>query len=130
MVKRNSLATKLDHFTRCQYTTCRELLKCICKNKCQAKCRCRKAGLSCTALCSCGSKCRSPDTESYNIVHHLKEVPLRLRCKQLMSILSQRCHNNQLIYLKLLKVNILTFFNEYNLVITLLHCESLSPYSP
>ena len=64
------------------------------------------------------------------IVHHLKEVPLRLRCKQLMSVLSQRCHNNHLIYLKLLKVNILTVFNEYNLVITLLHCQSLSPYSP
>ena len=45
-------------------STCRELLKCSCKNNCQAKCRCQKAGLSCTALCSCGSKCRSPDTES------------------------------------------------------------------
>ena len=37
--------------------TCRELLKCSCKNNCQAKCRCPKAGLSCAALCSCGSKC-------------------------------------------------------------------------
>jgi hypothetical protein len=54
---------ELDHFTSAS-TTCRELLKCSCKNIYQAKCRCPKAGLSCTALCSCGSKCRSPDTES------------------------------------------------------------------
>ncbi|KAK0052038.1 Pinin [Biomphalaria pfeifferi] len=34
--------------------TCRELLKCACKKECRSKrCKCNKAGLKCTALCSC-----------------------------------------------------------------------------
>ncbi|KAK0044996.1 Pinin [Biomphalaria pfeifferi] len=34
--------------------TCPELLKCACKKECRSKrCKCNKAGLKCTALCSC-----------------------------------------------------------------------------
>eukprot|EP00111_Clytia_hemisphaerica_P022859 TCONS_00067280-protein len=33
---------------------CQELIKCGCKKMCGARCKCKKAGLSCTELCQCG----------------------------------------------------------------------------
>merc|ERR1712082_124497 len=38
---------------------CRELLKCGCKAEplCSRKCRCKDAGLPCTALCQCAGNC-------------------------------------------------------------------------
>jgi hypothetical protein len=38
-------------------TTCRDLLKCNCKSNCAKKFRCRKAGMDCIELCSCGGNC-------------------------------------------------------------------------
>ena len=35
----------------------RELLRCGCQKGCRNACRCRKAALKCTALCSCGGDC-------------------------------------------------------------------------
>ena len=41
-------------------STCQELLKCGCKKGCQGKrCKSRKAGLLCTALCKCSDDCAS-----------------------------------------------------------------------
>ena len=34
-------------------TICKELLKCGCKTKCKNRCKCAKASLKCTDLCSC-----------------------------------------------------------------------------
>ncbi|XP_071792576.1 uncharacterized protein [Asterias amurensis] len=41
-------------------SVCRELLKCGCQThpQCSRNCKCRKAGLSCTALCKCGGSCQ------------------------------------------------------------------------
>ncbi len=38
---------------------CRELIKCGCRsdNPCRGNCKCRKANLKCTTLCSCGGRC-------------------------------------------------------------------------
>ena len=33
--------------------SCRQLIKCGCKKECKSHCRCTKASLNCTALCSC-----------------------------------------------------------------------------
>ena len=38
--------------------TCYELIHCGCKKGCRAQCKCCKASLSCTALCSCGGNCQ------------------------------------------------------------------------
>ena len=37
--------------------SCQELIKCSCKTKCSGRCKCRKAGLSCTELCICTVGC-------------------------------------------------------------------------
>ena len=36
---------------------CRELIRCGCKKGCRGRCKCQKAALECTALCSCGGLC-------------------------------------------------------------------------
>ena len=36
---------------------CNELIKCGCKNACRGLCKCTKANLPCTALCSCNGNC-------------------------------------------------------------------------
>ena len=36
--------------------TSRELVRCGCKKGCKGRCKCKKAGLKCTALCECGGK--------------------------------------------------------------------------
>ena len=36
---------------------CRELIKCGCKKRCQGRCKCKKANLLCTELCSCSGDC-------------------------------------------------------------------------
>ena len=36
---------------------CYELFSCNCKKACRGLCKCAKASLNCTALCSCGGKC-------------------------------------------------------------------------
>ena len=36
---------------------CQELLRCGCKKGCKQNCKCCKAGLKCTALCSCHGEC-------------------------------------------------------------------------
>ena len=41
--------TSLEPISKC----CRELTKCGCKMECGGRCKCKKAGLHCTALCSC-----------------------------------------------------------------------------
>lgn len=37
--------------------SCYELLCCGCKKGCQKRCKCKKAGLQCTALCKCEGEC-------------------------------------------------------------------------
>lgn len=37
--------------------TCYELIHCGCKKGCSARCKCKKAALKCTALCSCSGDC-------------------------------------------------------------------------
>ena len=37
--------------------SCSELLKCGCKQLCNNRCKCKAAGLQCTALCYCGGLC-------------------------------------------------------------------------
>ena len=39
--------------------SCNELIKCGCKleKDCRGRCKCAKAALSCTALCTCGGQC-------------------------------------------------------------------------
>lgn len=37
--------------------SCRELISCGCKMGCVKNCRCKKASLTCTALCACGGAC-------------------------------------------------------------------------
>ena len=37
--------------------TCYELIKCGCKTTCRGRCKCSRAGLSCTGLCNCGGNC-------------------------------------------------------------------------
>lgn len=37
---------------------CFELVKCSCKTKCSARCRCKKQSLPCTELCGCGGGCK------------------------------------------------------------------------
>jgi len=36
---------------------CYELVSCQCKKGCVKRCRCKKAGLQCTALCACEGEC-------------------------------------------------------------------------
>ena len=36
---------------------CQELVKCGCKKKCEARCRCKSSSLNCTELCYCGGDC-------------------------------------------------------------------------
>ena len=36
---------------------CHELLSCRCKKGCVKRCKCKKAGLDCTALCACEGEC-------------------------------------------------------------------------
>ena len=36
---------------------CRELIRCGCKKGCRGRCKCQKAALECTALCTCGGLC-------------------------------------------------------------------------
>ena len=42
---------------------CQELVKCGCKAErgCKGRCKCLKAGMSCTALCKCGGECERED---------------------------------------------------------------------
>ena len=37
--------------------SCQELVQCGCKKGCQGRCSCTKAGLRCTALCTCTDDC-------------------------------------------------------------------------
>ena len=37
--------------------TCYELISCGCKKGCRTNCKCKKAGLECTALCKCEGEC-------------------------------------------------------------------------
>ena len=37
--------------------SCRELIRCGCKQRCTGRCKCVKASLLCTALCLCGGDC-------------------------------------------------------------------------
>ncbi len=37
--------------------SCQELVKCSCKKGCTSRCKCVKAALECTYLCSCGGEC-------------------------------------------------------------------------
>ena len=39
--------------------SCRELIKCACKGNFTGRCKCKKANLPCTQLCSCGGQCGS-----------------------------------------------------------------------
>ena len=46
--------TTMEPISKC----CRELTKCGCRADCSGRCKCKKAGLDCTALCSC--PCQAP----------------------------------------------------------------------
>ena len=39
--------------------SCQELVRCGCKKGCQGRCSCTKAGLRCTALCTCTDDCHN-----------------------------------------------------------------------
>ncbi len=41
--------------------SCYELIHCSCKKGCRGRCKCTKAGLTCTALCVCGGNCDSAE---------------------------------------------------------------------
>ena len=47
------------HWTTLQEAskTCYELICCGCKKGCRTNCKCKKAGLQCTALCKCEGEC-------------------------------------------------------------------------
>ena len=47
------------HWTTLQEAskTCYELISCGCKKRCRTRCKCKKAGLQCTALCKCEGEC-------------------------------------------------------------------------
>lgn len=47
------------HWTTLQEAskTCYELICCGCKKGCRTNCKCKKAGLKCTALCKCEGEC-------------------------------------------------------------------------
>ena len=58
--QRNEAAGKWDIFWTSlaeATSSCRELLRCGCKKGCKGQCKCHKAALQCTALCSCGGEC-------------------------------------------------------------------------
>ena len=55
---------KIDRGWEAYWTTlpeatqaCRQLIRCGCKKDCRGRCKCKKAALQCTALCSCGGLC-------------------------------------------------------------------------
>ncbi|CAG2210496.1 unnamed protein product [Mytilus edulis] len=54
-VKENADGMWIPHWTQLAAiaASCQELHKCGCKKTCSGRCKCYKAGLTCTTLCSC-----------------------------------------------------------------------------
>ena len=44
-------------------TACYELIHCGCKQTCRSLCKCHRANLRCTALCTCGGNCSQRNSE-------------------------------------------------------------------